>query len=427
MRPTRSFASYALPDGLASHQLQALAWLRERPVALIADPTGSGKTAVAAAAVAYAFDVEGARRAVWVTEAHLIPQAVRELHRFLPTVQVSPWPGRNGDHIKVLSVETLTGHVDRVLEFGADVGVVDDAPIKGEGPEPAAVSRVLSGAFRRLGLNATPVELDATEAYRILRVLGAPDLPPKSVFASYMQWEALPYGQERPYATRPDAVALVRGVFARYVLCRAPHELELVLPQLQEDRVWVRLTPPQQAAYQRAGAEKSPLASAGKREKACAFTWGRSAKAEAAVRMLVTDPSLNKVVIFAENLHHLSITERLLDAAGISWRRIDGPCSRKQRAGRSRRSGTTRRFGFCSGPEFLSEAWTDCSTAQCCSRSAPASIPHERLSASVGSGAQGRHTPQSGTSPSPATPITSARSTRRCSAANSKPQPYFTG
>ena len=60
MRPTRLFAETALPNGLASHQLEALAWLRDRPVGLLADATGSGKTAVAAATIAYAFD-EGGR------------------------------------------------------------------------------------------------------------------------------------------------------------------------------------------------------------------------------------------------------------------------------------------------------------------------------------------------------------------------------
>lgn len=332
MTPTPTFASHTLRGGLASHQREALAWLRDRPVALLADATGSGKTAVAAALIAYAFDVEGARRAVWVTEANLIPQALQELNRFLPTLQVNPWPGRSGDQVRVVSVETLTRHVELFLGFGADVGVVDDAAIKGGGPEPAAVTRVMGATRRRLCLTATPVELDATEAYRILRVLGAPDLPDWSVFDSYMQWQDLPYGQERPYATRPEAVELVRQVFGRYVLRRGPEELGLVLPQLQNETSWVSLTAPQQAAYRRADSERSPLVQATKREQACAFALGRSAKAEAAVAMIAADPSLEKVVVYAENLRHLSITERLLDAAGIGWVRVDGPRSRKQRA-----------------------------------------------------------------------------------------------
>lgn len=332
MTPTATFDNHALPAGLASHQLEALTWLRDRPVALLADATGSGKTAVAAATLAYAFDMEGARRAVWVTEANLIPQAVGELRRFLPSIQTNRWPGRSGDHVRVVSVETLTRHVPRVLEFSADVGVVDDAAIKGQGPEPAAVTRVLSGTFRRLGLNATPVELDATEAYRILRLLGAPDLPDPSVFDSYMQWQGLPYGEERPYATRPEAVALVREVFARYLLRRGPDELGLTLPRLQNKTVWVSLTAPQQVAYRRAGGERSPLTQAAKREKACAFALGRSAKAEAAVAALAADPRPEKVVVYAENLQQLTITERLLDAAGIGWVRVDGTRGRTQRA-----------------------------------------------------------------------------------------------
>ena len=65
------FDGSSLPGGgLASHQLDALQWLDDRPVALLADPTGSGKTAVACALMGHAFQVEGATRDMWVTEAH---------------------------------------------------------------------------------------------------------------------------------------------------------------------------------------------------------------------------------------------------------------------------------------------------------------------------------------------------------------------
>ena len=86
-------------------------WLRDRPVALIADATGSGKTAVAAAAIADAFDHEGSERAVWVTEANLISQALRELRRFLPILRISGWPG----------VRTIRSHVRALLRVDVDV------------------------------------------------------------------------------------------------------------------------------------------------------------------------------------------------------------------------------------------------------------------------------------------------------------------
>jgi superfamily II DNA or RNA helicase len=330
--PRGTFDLHALPNGLASHQIEALLWAQQTPVAVLADATGSGKTAVAAALIGYAFDHEGAKRALWITEANLIPQAVRELRRFLPGLQVNRWPGKAGDQIRVVSVETLTRHVGTVVRFDADVAVVDDAAIKGEGAEPAAVAQVMRETTRRLCLNATPVELDATEAYRILRVLGAPDLPDPSVFESYMQWQDLPFGQQRPHATRVEAVAVVRSVFARFVLQRGPDELGLVLPKLCEETVLVALTAPQQVAYQQSGSAPTPMAVATKREKACSYVRGRSAKAEAAVRMLVLDPSVEKAVVYAEHLQHLTIAEGLLDAAGIAWVRIDGPCSPSKRA-----------------------------------------------------------------------------------------------
>jgi SNF2 family DNA or RNA helicase len=293
--PSKSFAAGALPNGLASHQETALRWAVQRPVALLADATGSGKTAVAAALIGYAFDCEGAKKALWVTEANLIEQAMRELRRFLPTLQVNRWPGQSSDQVRVVSVETLTRHVGLVQAFNADVGVIDDAAIKGEGLEPAALAQVMGRTARRLCLNATPVELDATEAYRILDVLGAPGMPDRAVFNSFMEWQELPFGGERPYATRPHAVGAVREVFGRFVLRRGPDELGLALPELHDEEVLVTLTPAQRVAYRRADGARSPLAQASKREKACAFEQGQSAKAEAAVNMLIADPSLSKV------------------------------------------------------------------------------------------------------------------------------------
>ncbi len=99
-----------------------------------------------------------------------------------------------------MSVETLTKHVDGVLCFSADVDVVDDASIKGHAPESAAVASVMAAASRRLGLNATPVELDGTEAYRLLRVPGAPDLPDARVFDSYMSGSRCRTGRNGPTA-----------------------------------------------------------------------------------------------------------------------------------------------------------------------------------------------------------------------------------
>lgn len=327
-----SFSADSLPGGLASHQLEALCWLRPRPVALLADATGSGKTAVAAACIGIALDEEGARRGLWVTEANLVGQAVRELKRFLPGRQTSRWPGGPSDVLRVVSVETLTRHLAAVLEWAPDVAVVDEASgVKGSGPEPEAVAAVLKGTRRSLGLTATPLELEATEAYRILRLLGARGLPPAHVFDRFIEWQDLPYGETRAFGTRADCLSQVRATFARHILRRDASQLGLVLPDLEAETFWVRLTPPQQTAYTRAAQGRTPLEVASRRERACAYAGGRSAKAEAAVAWLESNPAVPKVLVFAENYRHLDIAERLLDAANIGWRRIDGSRSRRER------------------------------------------------------------------------------------------------
>ncbi len=69
-----------------------------------------------------------------------------------------------------------------------------------------------------------------------------------------------------------------------------------------------------------------------RRDKACTEAQGRSAKAEAAVAWLSSHPEVGKAVVLAENLEHLTITQRLLDAAGMGWVRIDGGTARVRRA-----------------------------------------------------------------------------------------------
>lgn len=129
-----------------------------------------------------------------------------------------------------------------------------------------------------------------------------------------------------------EAVRTVRDVFGRFVLRREAEALGLVLPELVEETQLVQLAPRQLAAYEHAARHRSPLKQATNRELACAFRGGHSAKAEGAVAWLRARPDVNKAVIFAENLAHLNIVERLLDASGIGWVGIDGTRSRGQRA-----------------------------------------------------------------------------------------------
>lgn len=235
---SKFFAEHTLPNGLASHQVEAIGWIKERPVALLAHATGAGKTAVAAAVIGDALEREGAQRALWVTEAGLIKQTLEQLDRFLPDLKASQWPGHADDSIRVVSVEILTRGVGEVTDWGAQVVVHDEVTsMKGQGVEPQAVKQVMTVAQRRLGLTATPVELDATEAYRMLQVLNA-ELPPVQVFNSYLEWHDLPFGDQRPGGTLPHYVHEVREVFSRFILRRDADQVGLRLPLLDEQDLW---------------------------------------------------------------------------------------------------------------------------------------------------------------------------------------------
>lgn len=328
------FDGSSLGAGLASHQLQALEWLcDDRPAAVLADPTGAGKTAVACDYLAHTFAVEGATRGVWVTEAHLVPQTLRELRRFLPRLPCAAWSEWRQGPLVVVSYDMVTRRTEQLVRFGAEVTVLDEASaLKNIGPRAEAAKRVIAQAWQRLALTATPMEVDAMETYRLLRLLGASKLPPEADFERFLVWQSFGNGDRKAVGIRPETLPALRATLAPFVLRREIDELGLVLPKLIEAQVWVELTPLQTSAYAAAARAWSDLARAQRRDKACMAAGGRSAKAEAAVAWLQTHPEIDKVVLFAENLEHLTIAEDLLDQADLGWVRMDGGTARAGRA-----------------------------------------------------------------------------------------------
>ena len=317
---------------LAEHQQSALAWACDRPMALLADPPGSGKTAVACALIAHAFDVDGAVRGIWVTEAHLIPQTLRELRRFLPGLPSAAWTRRRGEPLTVVSYEMLTRRTQDLVEFDAQVIVLDEASaLKNHGPRADAAKLVIARAWQRFALTATPMEVDAMETYRLLRMLGANKLPSEWQFEQFCLWQHYPSGDRKVVGVRPETLPELRAALAPYVLRREIDDLGLALPDVLEEQVWVTLTPPQHEAYLAAARGPNDLERARRRDRACMSAAGRSAKAEAALAWLDADKARGKVVMFADQLHHLDIVQRLLDDAGIGWVRIDGSYGRSAR------------------------------------------------------------------------------------------------
>jgi superfamily II DNA or RNA helicase len=235
--------------------------------------------------------------------------------------------------LAVVSYDMLNRRVDQLIDFAAEVIVLDEASaLKNTGPRADAAQSVIDPAWRRLALTATPMEVDGMETYRLLRLLGARKLPAEDAFARYLLWQEFPDGERKAIGVRPEALPMLRAALAPYVLRREVDQLGVRLPGLVEEQVWIALTPPQEAAYRAAATAWNDLQRAQRRDKACTVAQGRSAKAEAAVAWLSSHREVGKAVIFAENLEHLTITQRLLDAAGIRWVRIDGSTARVRRA-----------------------------------------------------------------------------------------------
>lgn len=329
--PVALFDGSTLQGGtLASHQQRALDWLcDDRPVAVLADPTGSGKTAVACAFIAHTFAVEGASRGLWVTEAHLIPQTLQELQRFLPGLPCAAWTDRRDEPVAVVSYDMLSRRTQQLVAFDGEVIVLDEASaLKNTGPRAEAAKMVIARAWQRVALTATPMEVDAMETYRLLRLLGANKLPAEKDFERFLLWRSFSSGDRKAVGVRPEALPALRAALAHYVWRSEINELGLVLPDLLEEQVWVPLTPPQEAAYLSAAGAWSALLRAQRRDKAGMAAGGRSAKAEAAVKWLQDHPDAGKAVLFTKHLDHLTIAEELLNKSGIGWVRIDGSKAR---------------------------------------------------------------------------------------------------
>jgi SNF2 family DNA or RNA helicase len=350
---------------LLDHQAAGLEWLKNHPHALLADDVGLGKTVTTAAYLGHLADTRmiatGNRRerALLVVPAALIPQWRGELARFLPGLSVADSsqktfanPSKNqalanlalygsaGPDLTVVSYEYLRVRRDVLAHERFRAVVLDEASaVKGRGKEHDAAHDVSRGAGRTLALTATPVEVDLMGTWGILRAVHAPGLPTQQEWGSrYVVWDEgyqPAYGPAippKPIGLRPEGLDDLRGYMAQVALRRTAEDTGLQLPtHVGPQYEWVDLTPPQRRAYDLA--EKfNGLLRQQRWEEACGWVNGRSAKAEAAVRWLLARPDVDKAVVYAERLDHLTLMGDLLDASRIGWVRIDGTHDKDARA-----------------------------------------------------------------------------------------------
>jgi SNF2 family DNA or RNA helicase len=326
---------------------------------------GLGKTITTAAYLGHLADTKviatGNRRerALLVVPAALIAQWRGELARFLPRLSVADSSQKSyanpskrqalanlqlyeqaGPDLTLVSYEHLRSRKDVLAHERFTAVVLDEASaVKGRGKEHDAAYEATKAARHTLALTATPVETDVMGTWGILRAVRAPGLPTQQQWGQdYVVWTEGyqprygPRVEPKPDGLRPENLPALRQHLSGVLLQRTAADVGLSLPQpVGPSFEWVDLTPPQQVAYDRA--EKlTDLLGHQRREEACGWVNGRSAKAEAAVRWLLARPDVDKAVVWAERLEHLTLMGDLLTAAGIGWVRIDGSNAQDERA-----------------------------------------------------------------------------------------------
>jgi SNF2 family DNA or RNA helicase len=328
---------------LHPHQTTAVEWLLSHPRALLADAVGLGKTVTVCALLGRLAAADQLGRVLLVVPAALVDQWRGELARFLPSLTVADsteqWATSSkaaaeppAVDVLLVSYDRLNARLDTYLRSDMRVVVLDEASaVKGRGPEHQAAAQVCSGAARALALSATPMEIDATETWGLLSVVGAPNLPSEAEWGSrFVTWtdgyqpRYGPYVQPKPSGIRTDTLPELRAYLSGVSLRRTAVDVALPLPEVVEEVEFLPLTPPQETAYKAAKVVRQPLTRYHALEKACAHAEGRSAVAEAAVQRVEALPHGSKTVLYAFRLDVLDIAAGLLTAANVPWVRIDG-------------------------------------------------------------------------------------------------------
>jgi SNF2 family DNA or RNA helicase len=170
---------------LRKHQRVGVAWLYTRGRGLIADQTGTGKTAQAAGLLA-AIKQNGEldeRRALVVCRPAALPQWQEQLHRFIPKLHTITATGTRRARVDtyltswdvlIIGYQMLVGDVDKLLNFPLAALIVDDVdPLRNRANRTAqALKRIARRCERAAVLTATPMHKKLHELHSVLELIG---------------------------------------------------------------------------------------------------------------------------------------------------------------------------------------------------------------------------------------------------------------
>lgn len=366
--PGAHWAPPIRPDGswfegtLNPHQREGVAWLLERPNAVLADDVGLGKTVEALALIGKLEEAGRLRRrtprsvcrVLWITDAPLLEQTKAEVRQFLPdfTVATNLDPEFRGTQkarkeweqlygagpdILVLSYEMATSRRHWLSHTTPALLVLDEAmKIKGAGARFDAVHDVASRSDRVLSMTATPLENNPMELYWLLKATGVPNLWPEALFKQdFVTWRTVELGygrsEQRPVGWRAERLDEVRRMLTDVLIQRSAEDVGLSLPtRVGETHRLVAISPEQQKAYD---------AAAKKMGRAAVVRMEQAAKAAGAESRLVDELMVElramgdeQAIVYCEYLWVLDLVEERLINQGIAYARIEGKIKDADRA-----------------------------------------------------------------------------------------------
>ncbi len=337
---------------LHPHQEQGLEWLRSRSGgAVLADSVGLGKCCQSLALVAEVLAADPGGQVLILVPASLLAQWESELAKFIPTVVVRRHGSKKPADANIVLAsheilptqwEQLVGPRDLVIVDELSAVGKSSVTVRGGLSTPkalAALREVTSNATVAVGLSATLSENAPHELWSSLHAIGVSDLPPWVEASRWFMWKPsrqLNTGRWMPpsiLSYTPDGQRRMTELLGQCLLRRTHTDVAVAIPVVNQQRYNVALAPDQRRAYNQAFRRYDGLRRHQECQSIARMYNGRSALAQAAVRLLLDRvDQLEKSVIFAENLAHLDIVEGLLERNQISFVRIDGSVSRVARA-----------------------------------------------------------------------------------------------
>ncbi|MBC7661994.1 MAG: SNF2 helicase associated domain-containing protein [Chitinophagaceae bacterium] len=331
---------------LRPYQAQGVAWLQQMQNlelgALLADDMGLGKTVQAIASLK--------RHSLIIAPTSVLPNWRRELKRFRPNLKVSLYHGANRqwdeDADVVLTSYGLLRHdLEQLQSRIWETIVLDEAQIIKNADSKVALAAFQLRSNFRIALSGTPVENRLEDLWSIFAFLNPGLLGTKKEFRE--RWsKPVEEGDN-------EAAARLRKILKPFVLRRLKSQVAKDLPPRIEKILYSELWPEERKLYEAIYATTrrevvAKLEAGGSifealeallrmRQAAChpslvpSQSAAHSSKLTLLVESLETALAENhKALVFSQWTGLLDLLEPVLDAAGITFLRLDGSTRDRQ-------------------------------------------------------------------------------------------------